>query len=246
MPYSIKIDNFEGPFDLLLHLIKKNKMDIYHVKIFEITDQYLASIEGMKQMDLEIASEFIVIAASLLEIKSRMLLPKYEEEESACELDPKEDLFQKLILYKKYKKAAQFLGGRQEGYTYYTKMPEIIEDDKKDKDFVINLTMLELYNVYINIMNKFYEKNNMNNTLPKEIPKDEYKIEDKIDELRSILKLKSNINFTRNLELCVNKNEAIVTFLALLELVKLKEICVHQENNFSNIFIERIESNGKE
>jgi len=103
---NIKISNFEGPFDLLLHLIKKNKMDIYNVKIYEITNQYIEYIKEMKELDLEITSEFIVMAATLIEFKSKMLLPKIKKEEDEDEERYKEDLLQKLIEYKKFKKAS--------------------------------------------------------------------------------------------------------------------------------------------
>src|SRR3712207_4469850 len=110
MSLNIKIENFEGPFDLLLHLIKKNEMDIYDIKIYEITTQYLNYINNMKELDLEVTSEFIVIAATLLEIKSKMLLPKQvvEENEEDAE-DPRQELINKLLEYKKFKQVADYL-----------------------------------------------------------------------------------------------------------------------------------------
>jgi segregation and condensation protein A len=134
MALSIKIENFEGPFDLLLHLIKKSKMSIYDIKLNEITKQYLEYLRDMKEMDLEITSEFIVIASTLLEIKSRELLPKppKEEEEELDENDIKRQLIGKLIEYKKFKIAASFFREREinTGITF-SKKPEIIEDKKQ-------------------------------------------------------------------------------------------------------------------
>ncbi|GAE02350.1 segregation and condensation protein A [Clostridium botulinum B str. Osaka05] len=108
MPLNIKIHNFDGPFDLLLHLIKKNKMEIYDVSIYEITNQYLQYLNRMEELDLEITSEFIVMAATLIEIKSKYLLPKVEEEKEEEENDPQKELLDKLLEYKKFKAAAEF------------------------------------------------------------------------------------------------------------------------------------------
>src|SRR5665647_804503 len=117
MPLNIKLENFEGPFDLLLHLIKKNKMDIYEVRIHDITAQYLEYIRAMEEMDLEVTSEFIVIAATLIEIKSRLLLPKSSGEENAedSEAETAETLLIKLAEYKRFKTASEYLNGRFDG-----------------------------------------------------------------------------------------------------------------------------------
>lgn len=245
MAYSIKIDNFEGPFDLLLHLIKKNKMDIYNISILEITNQYLEYVDNLKEFDLESASEFILIAATLLEIKSKMLLPSYkEEDEAASEILSKEDLIIKLVQYKRFKRAAGFLKDRQEGYNYYTKKAEIIVGEpKEDINFAANITMLDLYTIYNDLLNRYNEKNNLNNTLVKEIPIDLYKIEDMMVNIRNSIKRGRQIDFSNLLNSCQYKIEAVVTFLALLELVKLKEVNVYQEDNFSKIFVEGIEEN---
>lgn len=245
MQYSIKIDNFEGPFDLLLHLIKKNKMDIYNVSILEITNQYLEYMDQLKEFDLESASEFILIASTLLEIKSKMLLPVYkEEEEEDSEAISKENLINKLVQYKRFKKAAELLKNRQDGFNYYTKKAEIIiSDTKEDINFTSNITMLDLYNIYNDLLNKFNEKNNLNNTLIKEIPVDQYKIEDMMDDIRGYIHNKKQINFSNLLDSFESKMKAVVTFLALLELVKLKEVNVYQKDNFSKIIVERIDKN---
>ncbi|MCD3283552.1 segregation/condensation protein A, partial [Clostridium botulinum C/D] len=152
MSLNIKIENFEGPFDLLLHLIKKNEMDIYNIRIYEITTQYLKYLNSMKELDLEVTSEFIVIAATLLEIKSKMLLPKQETEENEDDdEDPRKELINKLLEYKKFKQIANFLKQREENMGFmYSKKPEIIEDIPKDNnnDILKGLTILKLFNVY--------------------------------------------------------------------------------------------------
>ena len=135
---KIKVADFEGPFDLLLHLIKKNKMDIYNVEIYKITNQYLESLNEMKEMDLEITSEFVVIAATLIEIKSKKLLPKVKVEEEENEEDIEKRLMEKLIEYKRFKAVSEFF---KERYTssgeVYSKKPEVIEEVEKPDEKVV-------------------------------------------------------------------------------------------------------------
>ena len=151
---KIKVADFEGPFDLLLHLIKKNKMDIYNIEIYKITNQYLRYLDEMKEMDLEITSEFIVIAATLIEIKSKSLLPKVKVEDENEE-DIENKLKLRLIEYKQIKAVSSFFKERHiNSGEIYSKKPEIIEDEKSPKsndDIFKNLTLIDLYNIYNNI-----------------------------------------------------------------------------------------------
>lgn len=242
---NIKIENFEGPFDLLLHLIKKNEMDIYNIKIYEITNHYIDYLNSMKELDLEITSEFIVMAATLLEIKSKMLLPKDKKQnsEEISEEDPREMLAQKLIEYNKFKKAAEFLALKKGQYgIVFSKKPEIIEDigsNINNEQLLKDITMLDLYNLYNDLINKYNNKINRENTIQKEIPIDKYKIEDKMNYLKEILYYNKEIKFNEIVLTCSSKIEVIVTFLALLELIKERHAKVVQENNFSKIYIER-------
>lgn len=245
MSVSIKITNFEGPFDLLLHLIKKNEMDIHDVKIYEITNQYLEYIKQMKEMDLEITSEFIVIAATLIEIKSKSLLPKNKvENELEDEQDIAKELLHKLIEYKKFKTVAEFLGKRQENTgIMFSKKPEIIEEKNKDVeiDLFKNITMLDLYNIYNEVMYIYLNKMNTETNIQKRISVDTYRIEDKMVELKEKIKKNPKIHFTKLISTYEYKMEIIVTFLALLELIKLKDIRVVQEGNFKDIYLEGVE-----
>lgn len=251
MTLNIKIDNFEGPFDLLLHLIKKNEMDIYDIKIYEITNQYLQYLNEMKEMDLEITSEFVVIAATLLEIKSKLLLPSTVEEETSAdkEGDPRKELIEKLVEYKRFKLVAEYLR-KQEQITgfVYPKKAETIEDrpsDSEDKDILKGINMLQLYNLYNELINRYNSKINRENIIQREIPVDMYKIEDKMQYLTERIRHLKNISFNNIVENCSNKMEVVVTFLALLELIKLKNIKVLQENNFTEIYLERIDESEK-
>lgn len=246
MSLNIKIENFEGPFDLLLHLIKKNEMDIYDIKIYEITTQYLNYINNMKELDLEVTSEFIVIAATLLEIKSKMLLPKQvvEENEEDAE-DPRQELINKLLEYKKFKQVADYLMTREATVGFmYSKKPEIIEDIHKDDnvDILKDVTILKLFNIYNDLINTYKNKMNTENVIPKEIALDKFKIEDKMVEISEKLKNGSTIGFSKLVNSCEDKIEAIVTFLALLELIKLRVISAIQEGNFKEIYLEGVKS----
>lgn len=241
---KIKVADFEGPFDLLLHLIKKNKMNIYNVEIYKVTNQYLRYLDEMKEMDLEITSEFIVVAATLIEIKSKTLLPKHKVEEEDEE-DIEKKLLEKLIIYKKIKEATEFFKGK---YTssgnIYTKKPEVIEEIKGpvDNDELLrNVTLLDLYNIYNNLLEIYLNKQNKGNVIQKKIYVDKYKIEDKFDYLSEKLKEKKITEFSDLMMECECKLECVVTFLALLELMKQRMVKVYQTGSFGEILIERNE-----
>ncbi|MGV8980216.1 segregation/condensation protein A [Clostridium sp.] len=246
MPLTIKVTNFEGPFDLLLHLIKKNEMDIYDINIYEITNQYLEYLRSMSEMDLEVTSEFIVIAATLIQIKSIRLLPKNKEENSSEEeKDVEAELLSKLIEYRKYKVIAEKLKMlEQDAGIMFSKKPEIIEEDNKNVkeiDFLKNITMLDLYNLYNNLMQQYINKMNVNNVINKNILVDEYKIEDKMEELKDALDLFGKVYFSKLIYGYSSKIEVIVTFLALLELIKIRSVRVIQESTFKDIYLERVD-----
>lgn len=242
MSINIKIENFEGPFDLLLHLIKKNEMDIYNVKLSYITNQYMEYLNSMKELDLEITSEFIVISATLLEIKSKELLPKNEEKETEEVEISKEELLSKLIEYKKFKGVAEFLKEKEnksEGVVY-SKKPEIIEDDKSVdlKELLKKTSLIALYELYNKLLLLYYNKKN-DNSIPKQISIDKFRIEDKMEHLEMYFKHRSKSTFSQIIYNCESKIEVIVTFLAMLELIRLKKVKVLQEHNFTEIYMER-------
>ena len=245
MPVSIKVTNFEGPFDLLLHLIKKNKMNIYDINIVEITNQYLEYLRDMREMDLEMTSEFIVIAATLIEIKSKYLLPKNKEDISTeDEYDVEKELMDKLVEYRKYKVIAENLKVmEQETGIMISKKPEIIEENNqnaKEVDFLKNITIFDLHNLYNSLMEKYKNKMNTDIIVNKEILIDEYKIEDKMEELKQKLNQFGKIHFTNLIYGYSSKIEVIVMFLALLELIKIRSVRVFQESNFKAIYLERV------
>ena len=246
---KIKVADFEGPFDLLLHLIKKNKMDIYNVEIYKVTNQYLKYLDEMKEMDLEITSEFIVVAATLIEIKSKNLLPKPKVEEEEDE-DIEKKLLEKLILYKKIKEATVFFKERYiSSGDIYTKKPEIIEEiktDESNEDVLHNVSLLDLYNIYNNLLETYLNKQNKANVIQKKIFVDKYKIEDKYDYLISILTQGAVPEFSKLMSECECKIELVVTFLALLEMIKQKMVKVYQNESFGEILIERLEGEAED
>lgn len=241
---KIKVADFEGPFDLLLHLIKKNKMDIYNIEIYKITNQYLRYLDEMKEMDLEITSEFIVIAATLIEIKSKSLLPKVKVEDENEE-DIENKLKLRLIEYKQIKAVSSFFKERHiNSGEIYSKKPEIIEIEdekatKSNEDIFKNLTLIDLYNIYNNILDTYHNKQNNINVVQRKIYTDKYKVEDKMKELVNRFNNSNVIEFRSIIKESESKLETVVTFLALLELIKLRVIIAYQEGNFKEILMKR-------
>lgn len=250
MVINIKVQNFEGPFDLLLHLIKTEKMDIYDIKICEITGQYIEYLKKMKEMDLEVTSEFIVLAATLIEIKSYMLLPKNKndnDETAADDEDPRKNLVDKLLEYKKFKSAAHYLRTMEDkaGISFGKKGEIIVDKIYNNSEMFKNVTLLDLYNIFDDLIQKYYSKMNVSNILDKKISPDTYKIEDKMGEIIKVVDSKQVVSFDEIACNSQSKIEVIVFFLALLELIKLREVSIVQKDNFEDIFIKEIDKHGE-
>lgn len=243
---QLQISNFEGPFDLLLHLLKINKMKIQEIRISEITSQYLFYLQGMKELDLEIASEFLLIASTLLEIKSREMLPKYVEEVDEEEL--KEKLVLRIEEYEAFKLMAETLGERyDEDLLIFTKRAEtIVGDEVPLEELLRRVTIEHLYITYKSLMNRQKEKVNRSALRTKIMEREEYKIEDKMDELERLLYENRRVNFSTLLFQTKSKSECIVFFLAILELSRNHRIRVSQAEVFSEIIIEKGADHGSE
>lgn len=244
--YKIKIDKFEGPLDLLFHLIEKNKMNIYDIPISEITDQYMDYLFSMKQMDLEIASEFLVMASTLLHIKSKMLLPRPKKEENIQEEeDPRQQLVVSLLEYKKYKQFSFQLSERMETWTkVFYKEPEIIEFAKTEG--LMKLCPFELRRTYLNIVGRNAKKTNPGASNITEILKSEkVTLRSKINEIIGLLARKTVIIFSSVFSLAKRSRTEVVTgFLAMLELAKLKKIRIEQDYITGDIRITKFEESG--
>lgn len=233
MEYEVKINEFEGPLDLLLHLIKKDDISIFDISIEKISKQYLEYIEKMKNENLDITSEYLVMAATLIEMKAKSLLPnKSSEEEEELE-ENKNELIEKLIEYEKYKNITSTFKELEDiRHSVYTRDSEEILNYKNDNniDYGINLNDL------VDALKKFLEKKELDKPLKTKIEKKEYSINERCLEISKILKLKRQINFEELFDK-VTKDYIIVTFLAILSLARKNEIKIIQENNFQNIQI---------
>ena len=237
---KLLIGDFEGPLDLLLHLIKKSKMEIFDVKISEITKEYLNFINEMNEMNLDIASEYLVMAAELIEIKSRKLLPNSDEDEDSEneEENPEEELKRRLMEYKKYKESTQeFRSLEEKRFAYFTKAPESLQKYSKEKlenDGSVGINDL------LEAFQKLLERQEYNKPVNTKIARKELSVKERIVKIRDILKEKKKIEFTSLFD-DFSKPYVVVTFLSVLEMAKNKEITLKQDNNFGNIYLERVD-----
>lgn len=244
MDMTVKLQVFEGPLDLLLHLLDKNKVNIYDIPIVEITNQYMEYLEEMRRRDLNILSEFLVMAATLIDIKSRMLLPSTGEEEDEEE-DPRNELVQQLLEYKMYKCMAYELKDLQmDASRVLFKEPTIpeevlaYEEPINMEELISDVTLAKLNEIYKSIMKKQVYKIDPVRSKFGKIEKEEVSLEDKMAELEEYALNHKHFSFRNLLEKQCSKVEIIVTFLAILELMKMGKIYISQEHIFDDIKIE--------
>ena len=244
MGIPVKLEVFEGPLDLLLHLIDKNKIDIYDIPIVEITNQYMEYIRNMQREDLNIMSEFLVMAATLLDIKCRMLLPKEVNEEGEEE-DPRQELVEQLLQYKMYKYIAYELKDRElDSDMILYKGPTIPEEVEGyvapvDLDKLLgNLTLQKLGAIFQEVMKRQTDKIDPVRSKFGKIEKEEVTLTDKFTYIHGYMKDHKKFSFRQLLEKQHTKMHIVVTFLAILEMMKLGEINVMQEETCGDIMIE--------
>ena len=244
MAIPVKINVFEGPLDLLLHLIEKNKIDIYDIPIVEITDQYMEYLHSMEQEDLGTMSEFMVMAATLLDIKCKMLLPKEVNEEGEEE-DPREELVQKLLEYKMYKYMSYELRDRQvEGEQVLYKEPTIPEEVKDYEEPVDltellgDLTLAKLNRIFQDVMKRQEDKIDPVRSKFGKIEKEEVTLPEKLDYVSEYAKKHRRFSFRELLKKQTSKTQLVVTFLAILQLMKEGTITIRQEQPFEDIMID--------
>ena len=243
MALPVKIENFEGPLDLLLHLIDVNKFNIFDIPIVEITEQYLEYVRGMDRRDLNVMSEFLVMAATLLEIKAKMLLPGEVDEEGE-EIDPREELVQKLLEYKMYKYMSYELKDRmQDAARAMYKEPTIPEEvegymEPVDLEKLMgDLTLKKLNDIFHSIMKRQNDKVDPIRSKFGKIEKEEVSLEDKIDYEECYANEHGTFSFKKMLEAQKSKMQVVVTFLAILELMKTGKIAIRQDGIFEDIII---------
>ncbi len=254
MEISYKLDNFEGPLDLLLHLIEKNKVSIYDIPIVIITEQYLDYVNNMEYEDLDVVSDFLVMAATLLDIKSRMLLPKEEkEEEDEDEEDPRAELVRRLLEYKMYKYMAQELEEReQEAELHFFKEPTIPREVAKyeeplDLDKLLDgLTLAKLQRIFDGIMKRNADKLDPVRSKFGTIRREPISLEQKVESVLSYARGHRHFKFSDVIEHGSDRLEIVVSFLAVLELMKMGRIHLVQENLFDDMQIETLNTDDVE
>jgi segregation and condensation protein A len=238
MSYKIKLELFEGPLDLLLYLVKKDHLNIYDIPITAITEQYLAYLDLMKCLDLSIAGDFLVMAATLMQIKSKMLLPAEEGAVEEEESDPRDELVKQLLEYERFKEIAVELRKRETDQKDVFRRPKLDETELPESaPAYFEASIFDL----ITAFSKALE------ATPKEffysVIKDEFTIEDKIHQILHLLLVRSSVLLSELFSQAKGKLEIIVTFLAVLELIRLKEILCRQKEAFSEIEVVRNQNN---
>lgn len=233
MSYKVKLEIFEGPLDLLLFLVKQNHLEIDHIPIAKITDQYLQYLELMQALDLEVAGEFLVVAATLMQIKSRMLLPPEalppaEEEQP----DPAQELLERLREYQKFKQAAEALSGMEKERGVQFGRPVVREGVPVETEEYLEASLFDLLTAFSQFM-----AGEVSRDLIHEIIREEFTVEQQVELLRGLTRGGQQARFTDLFAKARTKMEAIATFLALLELIRLKEIRILQGQLFGEILV---------
>ena len=238
MEYKFKINEFEGPLDLLLHLIKESEMDIFDIEIVKLTDQYLNYIESMKKLNLNVASEYLVLASELMYLKSKTLLPKTEDEDESDEyIEAKEDLINRLLEYKQYKEVTNTLRVLEESRSeIFTKEMSNLEDYRNEEIKLNDDISLE---DLVDAFKKYLERMEYKKPISTRVATKEISVKERRQSIRKILLKKKKVEFFDLFE-DFSKPYVVATFLSILEMAKEKELVIKQENNFDKIYCEAI------
>lgn len=242
MAIKLKLDAFEGPLDLLLHLIEKAEIDLYDISIAEITQQYMAALTEMKKLELEIASEFLVMASTLLVMKSEMLLPKpkpelFQPEAEDEEMDPRQQLIQRLVEYKRFKRLAAVLKEREKDRAQvFSRLPADLQAYIPETGAypTLHATLYDLVEAFRAVMQK-------KKALPEtaRIRRDKVSVSDMVVRLRHRLAREEDVLFSKLFDDVMSREVVVATFLALLELIKKREVVCEQSRLFADIVIRR-------
>lgn len=235
--YKVKLEIFEGPLDLLLYLIKKDEVDVYDISIERITKQYLEYVQAFKMLNLDLASEFMLMAATLMYIKSRTLLPKNVQppEDEEDEEDPRWELIRQLIEYKKFKDAAGFLSIKElEQSQFFAAHPEPAKRPTTEQPQEIEVSIFDLIRAFRKVLKRFSDENTLG-----EIHDERFTVGDKIDFLLQSIVEGDSLPFEDLFADAAGKSEVIVTFLALLELMKMNQFMVRQTDLLGQIVVIR-------
>ncbi|MDO5519047.1 MAG: segregation/condensation protein A [bacterium] len=252
MGIPVKLEVFEGPLDLLLHLIEKNKVNIYDIPIVLITEQYIEYINSMEKKNLDVMSEFLVMAATLLKIKSKMLLPKDEVEEEEEE-DPRQELVERLLEYKMYKYISFELKDKQMDASRILFKPPTIPDEIKDfkeevkiEDLLSGLSLAKLHSIFESVLKRQVDKIDPIRSKYGDIKKEEVSLTDRMLFIEEYAMLHKTFLFRKLLEASMSKIQVIITFLGVLELMKVGKLKIEQEHIFDDIFITYVNNPKKE
>lgn len=241
--YQVKLDTFEGPLDLLLHLINQYEIDIYDIPVSKITEQYMHYIHTMQQLELNVASEYLVMAATLLAMKSALLLPNQELDlEEEYEEDPREELMRRLIEYRKYKEAASQLQDKESDLSYSFTRPAQVISFKNSPEKVVTKGDMSIYDM-LAAMQKVFDRKKWNRPLETTIQRTEIPIKQRMEEVIAQLQgNKRGVSFDALFEY-PTRSHIVVTFMAVLELMKNKKIYCKQEAHFDALIIYSMEDN---
>ena len=238
--FEIKLPQFEGPFDLLLFFIQRDELDIYNIPIATITNDFLAYIQQMHRLNIEVASEFILVAATLMRIKAKMLLPRPEIDDEGNEVDPRQDLVEKLLAYRQFKQMAEEFREMQDDRMLKDKrgnLPKelmIIASNTTYADELNHLTLFKLLTTFEKVLKRFNEKSVQVNHTVVQLP---YTIEDQKSFLNKLVKGRGKVTFTEVLKTCSDKFQLIFTFLAMLELIQERTIHITLGLGYNNFWI---------
>ncbi len=240
MSIDFKINEFEGPLDLLLHLIKESKMDIMNIEIEKITKQYMDYLDLQEKMNLEVASEYLVLASELIEIKSKMLLPSVKnDDEDEEEIDPREELVNRLLEYQAYKEITKVLAEKESmRKEIYTKSPENYSnyiDEVKEINVDVSLDDL------VNAFKRYLERKKDNKPLKTKVTVNEISVSSRRHDIKNMLRRKKRISFFELFPV-VSKEYVVATFLAILEMAKSGELTITQNDTFDDIICEEVSS----
>jgi len=234
---NITINDFEGPLDLLLHLVKTSKMDIYEINTTYIIEEYLKYINAMQDLNIDVASEYLVMAAELIHLKSKMLINLDDEEsveDDEYSISSEDELKQRLLDYEKYKKSTESFRQLEENRKeYLTRSPENISEYAKEIKYNMDLSIQDLINAFL----EYRKRLDNEKPLETKITRKELSVKDRIVHIRNILKERKKIEFTELFE-SFQKDYVVVTFLSILNMSKNSEIILSQKDNFSPIMIE--------
>ena len=230
MTYQVRLSQFEGPLDLLLHLIRRDKIDIYDIPISHITAEYLSYIEIMQELELEVAGDFFVMAATLMRIKAQMLLPKRGDIEGEEE-DPRDELVRNLLEYKKYKEAAQHFSEMEEDRRRVFTRPSMTPPSSAEPERTLEVTVFDLFGAFKKVLEELKKQ------VDYHVEREPVSLEDRIETIRHKLLERKEVLFTELFESGFDKMEIIVTFLAILELVRVGELVARQMSSGPDIWL---------